>query len=264
MGRPSRRATIWRAAWRPACMATGASCGSKRTLLVGGGGDIPDGEDLGTARHRQVPFHHDPSAAADLQTELRSQPARLHAGRPHQGVGADARAVGQVHPGRLDPLHGPAEEHLHTELAQLGQRLGRQRWSEGAEHAVGHLDQHHPGAAHVDPLEVLGQHRAEQLGEPAGELDARRPTTDDHDGEETVLHHRPAPARRARSAAARGGAGRGHPGGSSGRRRARPHPARRRWRSPPPPPSPGCRSRAGRAPRPAARAGRGRRRSPGP
>ena len=51
---------------------------------------------------------------------------------------------------------------------------------------VGHLDQDHLGPVDVEVLEVLRQHLGEELGERAGQLDARRPAARDHEGEGAV------------------------------------------------------------------------------
>ena len=51
---------------------------------------------------------------------------------------------------------------------------------------VGHLHQDHLGPVDVEVLEVLRQHLGEELGERAGQLDARRPPARDHERERAV------------------------------------------------------------------------------
>jgi hypothetical protein len=55
---------------------------------------------------------------------------------------------------------------------------------------VGHLDEHHAGAADVEMLEVLGQDLREQLGQRAAELHPGRPSARDHEREAPVVHQR--------------------------------------------------------------------------
>ena len=106
---------------------------------------------LGPARHRQVRVHHDPPAAADLQPELGAQPARLARPPPTPacGPGCAVPSARWTSVG-LDLLHGGVEQDLDAQLAQLGQRPRRQARREGAEHAVGRLDEHDAGPAHVE------------------------------------------------------------------------------------------------------------------
>lgn len=82
----------------------------------------------------------------------------------------------------LDPVDRVVEAQFHAALLQALGRVALGARAERAEEAVGHLDQDHPGPAHVEVGEVLGQHHCEELREGAGRLDPRRAPADDDDG----------------------------------------------------------------------------------
>ena len=143
-------------------------------LPVEGGGDVADRVHAGMARHGQIRADDDPPASPDLQPELGAEALGLHPGGPDQRVGRDAPAVGEVDGLGLDLLDGGVEHHLDAHLPQRRQRPSRQAGRERAEHAVGHLDEHDAGPAHVEVLEVLGQHLREQLDHATRQLDTGR------------------------------------------------------------------------------------------
>ena len=153
-------------------MATGASCGSSTPLLVGARGEVADGVDLGVARHRQVAVP--PRSAHRGRPQTRAAPRgcwpprrpptpacgrRCSCRRSGAPVVASTRST--VRPRRTST---PSLRSFVSALADSEGANGPSTRSVISTSTT-------RARAHVDPLEVLGQHRAEQLGEPAGQLD---------------------------------------------------------------------------------------------
>ena len=74
------------AAWRPDCMATGASAGKDAAVSVGDGGDVTDGERLSMALDAKVAPDFDAAATTGRNLERRGERVRLHTCGPHERV----------------------------------------------------------------------------------------------------------------------------------------------------------------------------------
>ena len=128
---------------------------------VGGHGDAPAAA-LGGARARR-PASPARTPAAHTTSRVRRPRCRRRTRRGRRPTSVDRGVEPHLDAARLEHLAGVALA-LRAERGQQVRRL---------------LDQDHPGAVHVEVVEVLAQHLVDQLGHGAGHLDAGRPAADD-------------------------------------------------------------------------------------
>ena len=88
---------------------------------------------------------------------------------------------------RIDAAHRRRRAHLDAERAQIVRRAAGELFGERRQDAGPCLDQQDARARGIDPAEVAHQHRPADVGDGSGELDARRPSADDHEREEPPL-----------------------------------------------------------------------------
>ncbi len=138
---------------------------------VPGSGDVTHDEGLGPTCEREVGFDDDAPSRCLLETEALGEGVGPYAGRPDHGPGQQLLARRKPNPtlGDLgDPLTEP-DVDASVRQGVTGMSTGGR--SEVRQELLGHLDDDHPGAAHVDSSVPLREHLREQLGQRTGRLD---------------------------------------------------------------------------------------------
>ncbi len=176
------------AAYRPCCMATGATPGyttgsppgcrtrtmSPRANTSGWPGSVRSGSTV----TRPGPVALGPGEVGKPPGE----PGCRHAGRPDHGAARDA-LVPDGDAVRIDAGHGAAGHDGHPELLERPCGLRRERRRETRQHTVGRLDEQDAGVPRIDGAEVAAQGVAGELTDLTGHLDPGRAAADDDEGE---------------------------------------------------------------------------------
>ena len=81
---------------------------------------------------------------------------------------------------------GCIQTNFDAELHERAQRIVGLRLLECGEHARSRFDQHDLRAARVDAAEIRGERETRELGDRAGELDARGPRADDDEAQQAL------------------------------------------------------------------------------
>ena len=153
-GRRSARRRGGRPGSRPGPPAAG------RRPSRGRGGDVADGEHLGVAGDAtgRRPTTIAAARVRAAQPSDRGERVGRHAGRPHHRAGGDPAPSVERGRRRRRPCRRRRRARTSTpRAAQRAQRPVDGSRRERAEQAVGRLDQHDAGSAHVEVREVLAR-----------------------------------------------------------------------------------------------------------
>ncbi|AKV04650.1 hypothetical protein AKJ09_11313 [Labilithrix luteola] len=162
---------------------------------------VTDREDLWKTGERAVVFDEDAALAVErnaLGSETCPEVVRANTGAPDDGgreqvielfpasesgqlVVRDDFEVGAVGP---DVHDARIRADLDPELAELVDGAARQIFGEARQEARSSFDQDDARGSRVDRAEILAQDEARELGDRSGELHARRPAADDHEGQQ--------------------------------------------------------------------------------
>ena len=156
------------------------------TLAVVRRGQVADDEDVVVTRGPQVGPDDDAPAWTALESGQLGQRRRFDARRPDQaGRGQDVASF-EVHPAGSDAVDRAVEPHLDPPLAQRVEGRLLRLFGEPGQQVVHGLDEHDSRPAHVEVMEVAGQH-VEELDQCPRQFDTRRPAADDHEGEGALV-----------------------------------------------------------------------------
>ena len=159
---------------------------------AGHGHQVTDDEDVRVALDGEVGLDDHPSGAVGfgsvgLLGDHLAQRAGLHTGRPHLARAFDAALAAVLVLDRdahvVDRGHHRVELDLDVHLLQPPLRLEAQLRAHRRQHRGRRVEQDDPALAGRDGAKRPGQGALGQLDDLAGQLDARRPGTDHHEGE---------------------------------------------------------------------------------
>ncbi len=149
------------------------------------GGAIAERENVVVARGLQSRAHHQLVDPVGLEpADLLQGLGRLDAGGPHDQLGVDDAAVGELHAGRQHRTDLGADMHHDAELLEQpggGARHALGQGRQDARRGVDQMDAH--VAVGLDAVEPVGDQLARALMQLGGELDPGGAGADDRDRE---------------------------------------------------------------------------------
>src|SRR6266702_4560033 len=125
--------------------------GQRLAVLLNRGG-IPDHKNLRMSGHREIGLHFDASRAIGFDSQPFARRRRSYSGGPDHGLAGDPLAC-HDDTVLIDLIHTMAQPHLDTQLLEVFPGCFRKAFGEGAEHAIGHVQENDASRERLNPPE---------------------------------------------------------------------------------------------------------------